>query len=222
MKSPCAVSKFQSRISLKNGCLSIASTKKIFLYNSLRKDIQAREDKRKRILLRTTVDREASTLEENELSTFNWYKQWWPVQLVYNLETDRPNRIQLLGEYFVVWKSKEGKWIAMKDSCPHKLAPLSEGNRDLFLKTRIWIQAASRTARSCALITDGDLTRKENASESRRKTTKRDLERLVRIQGLVQRCFLAKWEQRGKTFRTSLRVQDKFCGSGQTILRITW
>lgn len=98
----------------------------------LRTHVQELENKRKRVLLRTTTDRESITFKENELSAFNWYKQWWPAQVIYNLETDRPNRIQLLGEYFAVWKSKNGEWIAMKDSCPHKLAPLSEGEEHPF------------------------------------------------------------------------------------------
>ena len=56
-----------------------------------------------------------------------WFKHWWPVRIVSDLETDRPNRIRLLGEYFAVWRSKSGEWICMKDICPHRLAPLSEG-----------------------------------------------------------------------------------------------
>ena len=65
--------------------------------------------------------------QEKTEETFNWFKYWWPVQYTYNLDDDRPNRIELLGEFFAVWKSKSGEWIAMKDMCPHRLAPLSEG-----------------------------------------------------------------------------------------------
>ena len=79
------------------------------------------------IILRTTTDVDAPVEQENTEETFNWFKHWWPVQYTYNLDDDRPNRIELLGEFFAVWKSKSGEWIAMKDMCPHRLAPLSEG-----------------------------------------------------------------------------------------------
>lgn len=84
---------------------------------------------RRRFDVRTTVERDFMTTKAEEASSYDWFKQWWPAQLVRNLETDRPNRVHLLGEYYAVWKNKEGEWIAMKDSCPHKLAPLSEGKR---------------------------------------------------------------------------------------------
>ncbi|GMH36787.1 hypothetical protein BSKO_04660 [Bryopsis sp. KO-2023] len=58
---------------------------------------------------------------------FNWFKTWWPVNLVRNLENDRPNRIQLMGRWYVAWKGPSGNWNLMDDACPHRLAPLSEG-----------------------------------------------------------------------------------------------
>jgi len=70
---------------------------------------------------------ESVTFEEKGEEKFNWYKHWWPVQFVYNLDDDRPNRVELMGEFFAVWKSPNGKWVAMRDMCPHRMAPLSEG-----------------------------------------------------------------------------------------------
>eukprot|EP00210_Caulerpa_lentillifera_P009378 g8940.t1 len=73
---------------------------------------------------------EAGQLNEQNMSPpdqFNWFRNWWPVQAVGNLETDRPNKITLLGKDFIVWKSHSGNWIAMDDQCPHRMAPLSEG-----------------------------------------------------------------------------------------------
>lgn len=67
------------------------------------------------------------TDESKDHGKFDWFKNWWPVQAVDNLPTDRPYRIQLLGNYYVVWKGHSGEWIAMDDECPHRLAPLSEG-----------------------------------------------------------------------------------------------
>ena len=79
------------------------------------------------ISLRTMTDVDAPVEQEKTEAVFNWFKHWWPAQYTYNLDTDRPNRIELLGEFFAVWKSKSGEWIAMKDMCPHRMAPLSEG-----------------------------------------------------------------------------------------------
>lgn len=59
--------------------------------------------------------------------TFDWDKAWYPVQYVRNLDVDRPNRIELLGRWFVVWKGLSGSWNVMDDQCPHRLVPLSEG-----------------------------------------------------------------------------------------------
>jgi len=75
-----------------------------------------------------SVDAEVSLdKEDGEDFTFDWFKNWWPVQAIHNLPTDRPSCIQLLGKYYVVWKGHSGEWIAMDDECPHRLAPLSEG-----------------------------------------------------------------------------------------------
>ncbi|GKY93747.1 hypothetical protein MPSEU_000341800 [Mayamaea pseudoterrestris] len=64
-------------------------------------------------------------------STFDWEHQWYPVAPVRDLETNRPNRVTLLGRDFCLWYSKDdgttGKWQAFADACPHRLVPLSEG-----------------------------------------------------------------------------------------------
>lgn len=69
----------------------------------------------------------STVVKDHEDEKFNWFKNWWVVQIVDNLETDRPNKIQLLNKDFIVWKGHSGEWIAMDDECPHRMAPLSEG-----------------------------------------------------------------------------------------------
>eukprot|EP00210_Caulerpa_lentillifera_P001760 g1690.t1 len=69
----------------------------------------------------------SDTQDDNAEKKFNWFKNWWAVQVVDDLETDRPNKIQLLNKDYIVWKGHNGDWIAMDDECPHRLAPLSEG-----------------------------------------------------------------------------------------------
>ncbi|NER47226.1 MAG: Rieske 2Fe-2S domain-containing protein [Symploca sp. SIO1A3] len=60
-------------------------------------------------------------------SNFSWTKQWYPVTPVSYLDTSEPTSITLLGKRLVLWREQEGKWIAMDDTCPHKLAQLSLG-----------------------------------------------------------------------------------------------
>eukprot|EP00210_Caulerpa_lentillifera_P006829 g6528.t1 len=73
-------------------------------------------------------EREESEVEAEPIKEkFNWFKNWWAVQVVDNLHTDRPNKAKLLNKDIIVWKSHSGKWIAMDDECPHRMAPLSEG-----------------------------------------------------------------------------------------------
>eukprot|EP00210_Caulerpa_lentillifera_P001674 g1609.t1 len=82
-------------------------------------------------VLRAAISTSPASLDENredlENEKFSWFKNWWAVQIVRNLETDRPNKIKLLNKDFIVWKGHSGNWIAMDDECPHRMAPLSEG-----------------------------------------------------------------------------------------------
>ncbi|GMH39522.1 hypothetical protein BSKO_07420 [Bryopsis sp. KO-2023] len=74
--------------------------------------------------LPATEERNAQNGDQPE---FDWFKNWYPVQFTRNLDDDRPNRIQLLGRWYVAWKGLSGNWNVMDDQCPHRLAPLSEG-----------------------------------------------------------------------------------------------
>ena len=42
-----------------------------------------------------------------------------------DLDTKRPNKVQVLGKNIVVWQAPDGSWSALEDLCPHRLAPLS-------------------------------------------------------------------------------------------------
>jgi phenylpropionate dioxygenase-like ring-hydroxylating dioxygenase large terminal subunit len=71
---------------------------------------------------------ETAATDSEESSTFNWFKQWYPVGVVAYLDEGRPHSIQLLGRDFVLWYSQsEKQWSVLADACPHRLAPLSEG-----------------------------------------------------------------------------------------------
>lgn len=58
---------------------------------------------------------------------FNWAKAWYPSAVVEDLDAGRPNKLTLLGEDLVAWKSGDGEWRVFEDRCPHRNVPLSEG-----------------------------------------------------------------------------------------------
>lgn len=58
--------------------------------------------------------------------TFPWTKQWWPLIPLDYLDPGRPTGLTVLGLPLVIWwDGQRGEWRAFKDSCPHRLAPLS-------------------------------------------------------------------------------------------------
>ncbi len=64
------------------------------------------------------------------MTNFSWTKQWYPVTPISYLEPSHPTAITLLGKKLVIWRDKQQKWVAMDDTCPHKLAQLSLGSID--------------------------------------------------------------------------------------------
>ncbi|XP_010257616.1 PREDICTED: protochlorophyllide-dependent translocon component 52, chloroplastic isoform X2 [Nelumbo nucifera] len=66
-----------------------------------------------------------------EKEKFDWYSQWYPVAPVCDLDKRVPHAKRVMGLDVVVWWDRnEGKWQVFDDSCPHRLAPLSEGRID--------------------------------------------------------------------------------------------
>ncbi|KAG4132265.1 hypothetical protein ERO13_D08G021400v2 [Gossypium hirsutum] len=62
---------------------------------------------------------------------FDWYSQWYPVMPVCDLDKRVPHGKKVLGLDLVVWWDKnENEWKVFDDTCPHRLAPLSEGRID--------------------------------------------------------------------------------------------
>ncbi|XP_060973617.1 protochlorophyllide-dependent translocon component 52, chloroplastic-like isoform X1 [Cannabis sativa] len=62
---------------------------------------------------------------------FDWYSNWCPIMPVCDLDKRRPHGKKVMGVDVVVWWDKnESEWKVFDDSCPHRLAPLSEGRID--------------------------------------------------------------------------------------------
>ncbi|WP_293076644.1 Rieske 2Fe-2S domain-containing protein [Okeania sp. SIO3B5] len=76
------------------------------------------------------------------MTKFSWTKQWYPVTPIDYLDSSHPTPITLLAKRLVIWQDKQEKWIAMDDTCPHKLAQLSLGsidkNGDLMCRHHGW------------------------------------------------------------------------------------
>ncbi|KAF7836965.1 Protochlorophyllide-dependent translocon component 52, chloroplastic [Senna tora] len=62
---------------------------------------------------------------------FDWYSQWYPVMPVCDLDKRKPHGKKVMGIDVVVWWDRnESAWKVFDDTCPHRLAPLSEGRID--------------------------------------------------------------------------------------------
>ncbi|XP_008451032.1 protochlorophyllide-dependent translocon component 52, chloroplastic-like [Cucumis melo] len=74
------------------------------------------------------VTSERRTMEEEK---FDWFSEWYPVMPVCDLDKKVPTGKKVLGLDLVVWWDRnENAWKVFDDSCPHRLAPLSEGRID--------------------------------------------------------------------------------------------
>ncbi|KAI3450898.1 hypothetical protein Pfo_007563 [Paulownia fortunei] len=70
---------------------------------------------------------ESEKKEEN----FDWYAHWYPVVPICDLNKRRPHGKKVMGMDIVIWWDRnENEWKVFDDSCPHRLAPLSEGRID--------------------------------------------------------------------------------------------
>ncbi|XP_057773260.1 flavonoid 8-hydroxylase 2, chloroplastic-like isoform X2 [Salvia miltiorrhiza] len=83
----------------------------------------------------TTVESSAPPYQEvgaeKREEKFEWYEQWYPVWAVCDLDKTRPHARKVIGIDVVVWWDRnENAWKVFEDSCPHRLAPLSEGRID--------------------------------------------------------------------------------------------
>ncbi|XP_012835283.1 PREDICTED: protochlorophyllide-dependent translocon component 52, chloroplastic-like [Erythranthe guttata] len=68
---------------------------------------------------------------ENNEEKFDWYANWYPVVPMCDLDKRRPHGKKVMGMDIVIWWDRnEDAWKVFDDSCPHRLAPLSEGRID--------------------------------------------------------------------------------------------
>ncbi|XP_022988064.1 protochlorophyllide-dependent translocon component 52, chloroplastic-like isoform X1 [Cucurbita maxima] len=89
---------------------------------------------RKCELIRTALASDVVGTEQPEMEEeekFDWFAEWYPVMQVCDLDKRVPIAKKVLGLDLVVWWDRnENAWKVFDDSCPHRLAPLSEGRID--------------------------------------------------------------------------------------------
>ncbi|TXG65823.1 hypothetical protein EZV62_007098 [Acer yangbiense] len=83
-------------------------------------------------VLQENVDPSEAELEtETPNDKFEWFSQWYPVMPVCELDKRVPLPKKILGLDVVVWWDRnENTWKVFDDTCPHRLAPLSQGRID--------------------------------------------------------------------------------------------
>ncbi|MCL7042589.1 hypothetical protein MKW94_000159 [Papaver nudicaule] len=68
---------------------------------------------------------------KEEEERFDWFSHWYPIIPLCDLDKRVPHAKRVMGLDIVVWWDRnEDKWQVFDDSCPHRLAPLSEGRID--------------------------------------------------------------------------------------------
>ncbi|GLC35705.1 hypothetical protein PLESTB_000485800 [Pleodorina starrii] len=65
--------------------------------------------------------------QQKSASAYIWERNWVPVCPLSSLVPSAPTPVVLLGQPLVVWRHSVRGWVVMRDVCPHRLAPLSEG-----------------------------------------------------------------------------------------------
>lgn len=74
------------------------------------------------------VEKEKEIADKSSHSTTG---AWFPILSKSASEISLPIQIEVAGQRLVAWNEpKSQEWIVMKDFCPHRLAPLSQGRID--------------------------------------------------------------------------------------------
>jgi hypothetical protein len=69
----------------------------------------------------------AEPATEAGAAPFDWARHWYAIAALDALDPDVPTAVTVLGERIALWCDASGEWRALRDACPHRLAPLSEG-----------------------------------------------------------------------------------------------
>lgn len=79
----------------------------------------------------TTTATSTSTPSSSDTDSIDWYAQWWPIAFTSVTDKTKPYPFELLSIPIVMWWDPlVESWNTVEDTCPHRLAPLSEGRID--------------------------------------------------------------------------------------------
>jgi len=84
-------------------------------------------------LAATTVDptMTAEPITSSFTDSINWQAQWWPIAFTSVTGESKPYPFELLSTPIVIWWDPLAEsWNTVEDTCPQRLAPLSEGRID--------------------------------------------------------------------------------------------
>lgn len=87
--------------------------------------LQAPKPVQRKIVRRKPVGKPVQQAAK-QVAQFDWFKQWYPVNVVATMDGSRPTKFELLGMKLVAWLDGES-WRVFEDMCPHRGAALSEG-----------------------------------------------------------------------------------------------
>ncbi|PSC75151.1 Pheophorbide a oxygenase [Micractinium conductrix] len=60
-------------------------------------------------------------------SKLDWMDQWFPIAFTRDIPDKAPYAFRLLDQPIVIWRDGEGRYRCLRDACPHRLVPLSDG-----------------------------------------------------------------------------------------------
>ena len=67
-------------------------------------------------------------LSAQPAGAMDWRRSWYAVAALDALDPSVPTQITVMNQHVAVWRDDaSGQWRALRDECPHRLAPLSEG-----------------------------------------------------------------------------------------------
>nr|GEU51583.1 protochlorophyllide-dependent translocon component 52, chloroplastic-like [Tanacetum cinerariifolium] len=79
----------------------------------------------------TEPEKTEESQKNDQDEKFDWYSEWYAIMPVCDLDKRAPHGKKVMGLDVVVWWDKnDSEWKVFEDSCPHRLAPLSEGRID--------------------------------------------------------------------------------------------
>ncbi|XP_074294153.1 protochlorophyllide-dependent translocon component 52, chloroplastic-like [Silene latifolia] len=104
---------------------------KLYCSNSSPNTSTATTTETAKAVIEEVYEKSAVPAEDTVDEKFDWYSEWYAMAPLSDLDKKVPHGMTIMGIKLVVWWDRnEEQWKVFDDSCPHRLAPLSEGRID--------------------------------------------------------------------------------------------